>query len=145
MSSNDTQPLSDEEREELERLRAEQARLQQAVAAQQQRDELERLRKAQKYAQEDAEYYAEKARRKAEREKAREHPDYSVDDVPPMPLIQKIVLAVVGVMAAALIVYFIWFNVTDQRAVNLAEMSASDGMAAATLSLDAPATSDAAA
>lgn len=145
MSSNDTQPLSDEEREELERLRAEQARLQQAAAAQQQRDELERLRKAQKYAQEDAEYYAEKARRKAEREKAREHPDYSVDDVPPMPLVQKIVLAVVAVMAAALVIYFIWFNVTDQRAVNLAEMSANDGTAAATLSLDASATSDAAA
>ena len=40
MSSNDNQPLSDDEREELERLRAEQTRRQEAVAAQQQRDEL---------------------------------------------------------------------------------------------------------
>ncbi|MBS5451444.1 MAG: hypothetical protein KHY83_01715 [Coriobacteriia bacterium] len=130
MSSNDSTPLSDEEREELEALRAQQAKLQQAAAAQQQRDELERLRKAQKYAKEDAEYYAEKARKKAEREKAREHPDYSADDVPPMPAKQKIVLAVFAVMAVLLVGYLIWFNTAGKSAADDGTAPAGDGVVA---------------
>lgn len=144
MSSNDTQPLSDEEREELERLRAEQARIQEAAAAQRQREELERLRKQQKYAKEDAEYYAEKARRKAEREKAREHPDYSVEDVPPMPLMQKIILGVFAVMVVALVGYFVMFNVTGQGQDASDAATSTDGVAQVSLSLDASAASDAA-
>lgn len=143
MSSNDTQPLSDEEREELEQLRAQQAKLQQAAAAQQQRDELERLRKAQKYAKEDAEYYAEKARRKAERERQREHPDYSVDDVPPMSSKQKIVIAVFAVMAVALVGYLIWFNTVGKNVASDGA-PADDGVAVVSQSADASMTSDAA-
>ena len=142
MSSNDTQPLSDEEREELEQLRAQQAKLQQAAAAQQQRSELERLRKAQKYAKEDAEYYAEKARRKAERERQREHPDYSVDDLPPMPTKQKVVIGVFAVMAAALIAYLIWFNTAGKSQQDT--MPATDGVAVTSQSADGSLASDAA-
>ena len=143
MSSNDSRPLSDEEREELEQLRAQQAQLQQAAAAQQQRNELERLRKAQKYAKEDAEYYAEKARRKAERERQREHPDYSADDVPPMSKKQKIVIAVFAVMAVMLVAYLIWFNTVGKNATpDVAP--ADDGMAAVSQSVDASMASDAA-
>ncbi len=110
MPTKDSSPLSDEERAELERLRAAQAAAQQANADALARKELEQLRKNQKYAKEDAEYYAERERRKAEKEKAREHPDYGVDDLPPMPLRQKIVLIVVVVLVVALIFYLIAAN-----------------------------------
>ncbi len=138
MANDDVQPLTDEEREELEQLRAQQAQIQQTMRDRQQREELERLRKAQKYAKEDAEYYAEKARRKAEREKARENPDYSVDDVPPMPLKQKVVLGVLAAMAVLLVVYLVVFNSTSDKT------PATDGVAAmASSTLDAAGASEA--
>lgn len=109
MSDNDT-PLSDEERAELEALReakraADEAQRERAACA-----ELENLRKAQKYAKEDAEYYAEKERRKEERRRARENPDYGLDDLEPMPAKQKIVIGVILAMFVLLVIYLVMFN-----------------------------------
>lgn len=102
--------LTDEERAELEALREAKRATDAAERERLERQELENLRKAQKYAQEDAEYYAEKERRREERRKERENPDYSLDDLPPMPLKQKIVIGVLVVMAILLVVYLIWYN-----------------------------------
>ena len=102
--------LTDEERAELEALREAKRATDEAERERLERQELENLRKAQKYAQEDAEYYAEKERRREERRKERENPDYSLDDLPPMPLKQKIVIGVLVVMAILLVVYLIWYN-----------------------------------
>jgi uncharacterized membrane protein YdbT with pleckstrin-like domain len=95
--------LTDEERAELEALRAAKRETDEAERARQERAELENLRKSQKYAQEDAEYYAERARRRAERERERENPDFGVDDLEPMSLKQKIVMAVLGVVLLAFV------------------------------------------
>jgi hypothetical protein len=100
MSSND---LTEEERAELEALRAAKRESDEAERARQERAELENLRKSQKYAQEDAEYYAERERRREERRRERENPDYGVDDLEPMPLKQKVVIAVLLVILAAFI------------------------------------------
>jgi SpoVK/Ycf46/Vps4 family AAA+-type ATPase len=108
--SNNQSALSDEERAELEALRAAKRASDDAERQRQERAELENLRKSQKYAQEDAEYYAEKARKKAEREYAREHPDYGLDDIEPMSTKQKIVIAVIVVMAIILVAYLVVFN-----------------------------------
>ncbi len=107
---SDKGSLSDDEREELERLRAQQAKMQASAQEEADRRELENLRKQQKYAKEDAEYYAEKAKRKAQREYEREHPDYSLDDLEPMPLKQKIVIAVAILAVILLVAYLVWFN-----------------------------------
>lgn len=108
--SNDAKPLTDEERAELEALRAAKMAADEAERERQERQELENLRQAQKYAQEDAEYYAEKERRREERRRERENPDYSLEDLPPMPTKQKVVIGVLVAMAILLIVYLIWFN-----------------------------------
>ena len=103
--------LSDEERAELEQLRAQKTALEEAQREQQERAELEQLRKQQKHALEDAEYYAEKQRRKEERRKAWENPDYGVEDLEPMPLKQKIVIAVIAVIAVLVIGYVVYHNI----------------------------------
>lgn len=102
--------LSDEERAELEALRAAKRANDEAERERMERQELENLRQAQKYAQEDAEYYAERERRREERRKERENPDYSLEDLPPMPLKQKVVIGVIVAMAVLLVVYLIWYN-----------------------------------
>lgn len=98
--------LTDEERAELEALRAAKA----DQEALQERAELERLRKQQKYAKEDAEYYAERERRKEERRRERENPDYGVDNLEPMTTRQKVVIGVLLAMVVVLIIYLVWFN-----------------------------------
>ena len=40
----------------------------------------------------------------------RENPDYSLDDLPPIPLKQKVVMAVAIALVVALVFYLIWFN-----------------------------------
>ena len=109
MSDNDT-PLSDEERDELEALREAKRAADEAQRERAARAELENLRKAQKYAKEDAEYYAEKERRKEERRRARENPDYGLDDLEPMPAKQKIVIGVILAMFVLLVIYLVIFN-----------------------------------
>lgn len=104
--ADESTPLSDEERAELEALRAAKRANEEAA----QRAELEALRRDQAQAEEDAAYYAEREARKARRAYEREHPDYSVDDLPPMPLKQKIVLAVAVLLVVALVFYLIWCN-----------------------------------
>lgn len=108
--ANESTPLSDEERAELEALRAAKRASDEAERERAERAELERLRKNQKYAKEDAEYYAERERRKEERRRERENPDYSLDDLPPMPLKQKVILGVVAVLVVALVIYLIMSN-----------------------------------
>ena len=105
--------ITDDERAELEALRAQQAKMNQAAQEAAERRELENLRKAQKYAKEDAEYYAEKQRRKEQRAYEREHPDYSLDDLEPMPMKQKILIGVFALGFVLLIIYIIWFNVLN--------------------------------
>lgn len=107
---NRTMSLSDEERAELEALRAAKRANDEAERERMERQELENLRQAQKYAQEDAEYYAERERRREERRKERENPDYGLEDLPPMPLRQKVVIGVIAAMAVLLVVYLIWYN-----------------------------------
>ncbi len=109
MSDNDT-PLSDEERAELEALREAKRAADEAQRERAARAELENLRKAQKYAKEDAEYYAEKERRKEERRRARENPDYGLDDLEPMSAKQKIVIGVILAMFVLLVIYLVMFN-----------------------------------
>ena len=88
-------PLSDAERAELERLRAEKAQRDRSRADAQRRAELERLRRDQ--ADADAE------RRDAQRrERAREYME--PDEDLKMPLAQKLVLLVVAIIIA-------WFGV----------------------------------
>jgi multidrug efflux pump subunit AcrA (membrane-fusion protein) len=93
--SDDAKPLSDEERSELEALRAEKERRERAAKAAADRDELERLRRQQAQAEADA---AEDARiREIQR---RTHDLVEPDDDLRMPLMQKVVLValVVGVI-----------------------------------------------
>lgn len=95
----DQAPLSDEERAELEELRAEKAKREEAQRAAQERAELERL-KAEK-AQSEAE--AEEDRRIAEaRERGRKLMEPDEDDLK-MPLGQKMVILFVVVVAV------VWF------------------------------------
>lgn len=137
MADNET-PLSEDERAELERLRAAQAEAAAANQARIEREELKRLREKQKYAREDAAYYAEKARRKAEREKERENPDFSVDDLPPMPKKQKIVLGAVGVAVLALVGYLVWFNMAGgSEVMKVAPVGGGEAAASASLEADA--------
>ncbi|MCI1667505.1 MAG: hypothetical protein LKI31_05735 [Olsenella sp.] len=89
-------PLSDEERSELEKLRAEKTAREEAQAAARERAELERL-KAEKAANEkDA---AERQRIVQAREKGRQLMEPDDEDLR-MPKGQKIVIAVVVVVAA---------------------------------------------
>lgn len=108
--SEESTPLSDEERAELEALRAAKRAADEAERERAERAELERLRRDQKYAKEDAEYYAERERRKEERRRERENPDYGLDDLPPMPMKQKVILAVAAVLVVALVIYLIMSN-----------------------------------
>ena len=110
MASDESAPLSDEERAELEALRAAKRASEEAARERAEREELEQLRRNQKQLQEDAEYYAERERRKEERRRERENPDYSLDDLPPIPLKQKVVMAVAIALVVALGLYLIWFN-----------------------------------
>ncbi len=92
-------PLSDEERAELESLRAEKAAREEEAKARQEREEIARLR-AEK---------AEAERRKAEDERverAREHGRELMepDDDLSMPKGQKLVLLGIAVLAVALVV-----------------------------------------
>jgi hypothetical protein len=93
--ADETSPLSDEERSELEQLRAEK---QQA----EQRAELERLRAEHRRDQDDV----EEARQIAER---REHARESLepDDDLHMPVAQKVILVAVIVMLACGIYYIV--------------------------------------
>ncbi len=91
--------LSDDERTELEKLRAEKAAREQAQAAAAQKAELERLRAEKAQAEKDA---AAEARDAAARERAREYME--PDEDLKMPLAQKIVLLAV----ALLIVWFVF-------------------------------------
>lgn len=84
-------PLTDEERAELERLRAEKAARENAAQAAAQKAELERLRAEQAEADADA-------RDAARRERAREYME--PDDDLKMPVGQKIVLLALAVIVA---------------------------------------------
>ena len=53
---------------------------------------------------------AEKERRKEERRRARENPDYGLDDLEPMPAKQKIVIGVILAMFVLLVIYLVMFN-----------------------------------
>ena len=91
----DETPLTDEEREELKRLRAEKAARERAQADAAQKAELERLRAEQ--AEADVE-----ARDAARRERAREYME--PDDDLKMPVGQKIVLLVLAIIVALFVV-----------------------------------------
>lgn len=95
MSENGS-PLSDEERAELERLRAEKATRDRAAADAAKRAELERLRREQREAERDE----RDARR---REQARDimEPDEDLK----MPLAQKLVLLFVAIIIGWFVVY----------------------------------------
>lgn len=98
MSQNDS--LSDEERAELEQLRAEKAAREQAARSRAERAELDRLRAEQQQAERSARQSAEE-RERIERGRKLMQPD---EDELTMPLGQKIViLAVVGVAAVWLL------------------------------------------
>lgn len=97
MAENDS-PLTDEERAELERLRAEKAQRDRVAADAAKRAELERLRRDQA----DAELDARDARR---RERAREAME--PDDDLKMPLAQKLVLLFVAVLIAWFVVFVV--------------------------------------
>ncbi len=102
--SNDTMPLSDEERAELEQLRAEKAMREEQERARRERAELEQLR-AQKNGQQQqvssAQDRDEAARIHEARERGRKlmEPD---DDLS-MPLGQKVVLMVVAIIVIVII------------------------------------------
>lgn len=105
--SRNSAPLSDEERAELEELRAERDRANMTKEAATQRAlENERRRRE----EQDLRDAQERERRRAQRAYEREHPDYSVDDLEPMPAVQKVVIAVLGVAFVVLIAYLVWFN-----------------------------------
>lgn len=90
-------PLTDEERSELERLRAEKAAREQAAADAAKKAELERLRAEQVEAEADA-------RDAAARERAREYME--PDEDLKMPLAQKLVLLFVALLIAWFVVQF---------------------------------------
>lgn len=100
---NESTPLSEEERRELDELRAEKAAREKELEAQRQRRELEYLKAERKRAEADA---AKDARDRALREKNAKvmEPD---DDLK-MPLGQKIVLVVLFVVVAILIVSMVF-------------------------------------
>lgn len=102
--------LTDEERMELEALRAQKAAAEEATREARERAELEQLRRAQKHAEEDARDLAERQRRREERRKAWENPDYGVDDLEPMPTKQKIVIAVLAVILVIFIIFVIVYG-----------------------------------
>ena len=98
----DTNPLTDDERAELESLRAQKAARERAQADRRERAELESLRAEQ--ARERADVEARRAEA-ARIERAREvmEPDEDLR----MPLAQRIVLAVVAVLIAAFVLYIV--------------------------------------
>lgn len=98
---SDQSTLSDEERAELEQLRAEKAAREKAQAEAAQRAELEQLRAEQARSQAEA---AEAARIAAERERGRKlmEPDEDDEDVK-MPVGQKIVLGVIALVAVVMV------------------------------------------
>lgn len=98
---SDQPTLSDEERAELEQLRAEKAAREKAQAEAAQRAELEQLRAEQARSQAEA---AEDARIAAERERGRKlmEPDEDDEDVK-MPVGQKIVLGVIALVAVVMV------------------------------------------
>lgn len=102
--------LSDDERAELEALRAQKRAQEEALQAAREREELEQLRKQQAQQREDLAYYRQKEEKRRQREHERANPDYSLDDLEPMPVKQKIVIAVLAVMTVLMIAYLIWFN-----------------------------------
>lgn len=89
-------PLSDEERSELERLRAEKAARERAQEAARERAELERLKAEKATSEKDA---AEQQRIAVARERGRQLMEPDDDDLR-MPKGQKIVIAIVVVVAA---------------------------------------------
>lgn len=97
----DQPTLSDEERAELEQLRAEKVAREKAQAEAAQRAELEQLRAEQARSQAEA---AEAARIAAERERGRKlmEPDEDDEDVK-MPVGQKIVLGVIALVAVVMV------------------------------------------
>ncbi len=127
MADQTATPLTDEEREELEALRAEKARRAEEERARVEREELEALRAEQERV--DAEILAERAARKAPAVKdasSRPAPQpaptpnpkektfgermvtsSTVDDdgIPTMPVAQKIIIAVALVAVVAFIIY----------------------------------------
>lgn len=127
MADSTATPLTDEEREELEALRAEKARRAEEERARVEREELEALRAEQERV--DAEILAERAARKAPAVKdasSRPAPQpaptpnpkektfgermvtsSTVDDdgIPTMPVAQKIIIAVALVAVVAFIIY----------------------------------------
>lgn len=127
MADQTATPLTDEEREELEALRAEKARRAEEERARVEREELEALRAEQERV--DAEILAERAARKASAAKdassrlapqpaptpspkektfgERMVTSSTVDDdgIPTMPVAQKIIIAVALVAVVAFIIY----------------------------------------
>ena len=91
--------LSDEERAELEALRAEKAAREQQAAAARERAELEQLRAEQARAEQDAE-----ADRRIEAARQRMEPG---DDLK-MPLAQKIILVACVIVFAVVVWYFLF-------------------------------------
>ena len=89
-------PLSDEERSELERLRAEKAAREEAQAAARERAELDRLKAEKAASEKDA---AEQQRIAQAREKGRQLMEPDDEDLR-MPTGQKIVIAAVVIVAA---------------------------------------------
>ena len=97
-----TVPLSDDERAELERLRADAAARERAAADAAQRAELERLREQKRRAEADA---AADERDAYRRERAREMMEPG-DDLK-MPLAQKIMLLVIALFIGVFVINFI--------------------------------------
>ena len=96
--ADENAPLTDEERSELERLRAEKAARERAAADAAQKAELERLRIEQAEAEQDA-------RDAAARERAREYME--PDEDLKMPAAQKLVLLFVALLIAWFVVQFV--------------------------------------
>lgn len=97
--ADETTPLTDEERSELEALRAEKEKREASAKAAKERTELERLRAQQARAEHDA---AEDARIREIKEKTRDFVE--PDDDYKMPLMQKIVLIVLAVIVIIFVV-----------------------------------------
>ena len=95
---NSQTPLSDEERAELEQLRAEKARRDKARAEAAQRAELDELRREQRASAADE-------RAAAQRERAREYME--PDEDLKMPLAQKLVLLFLAIVIAVFVVNFV--------------------------------------
>lgn len=104
MPDNHT-PLSEDERLELERLRAEKQQRMQAKTAEQHRLELERLRREKAQAELDAQADERDAKR---RQRAREYME--PDEDLKMPLAQKVVLLFVAILIAWFVVFVVGGN-----------------------------------